>query len=252
MAFGGEKSAERSCGDENDKRDEDKKSGEGGDGSKDMMVQIEVMKSQNYLQQDVSIDQGLDTHCNSPCLDDLDFVLLDPAYWLANPSQLHCLKHCVFGPCKCSLESESDWVTDLFLPPEELVDSPIPPRPAIIKSPMSTGSVTEPESPIPPRPAIAKSPVSTGSLMEPESPIPPCPAIIKSPASTGSIMEPKSPIPPHPSVMKSPVSTGSITEPESPVPPRPESLSTPKPTHKKWFATPSPPTPDLIYWKYFM
>ncbi|KAG1758727.1 hypothetical protein EDD22DRAFT_956591 [Suillus occidentalis] len=48
----------------------------------------------------------------------------------------------------------------------------------------------------------------------------------------------------------------SITESESEPDNALIALSTPKPTitklHKKWFATPSPPAPDSIYWRYFM
>jgi hypothetical protein len=47
----------------------------------------------------------------------------------------------------------------------------------------------------------------------------------------------------------------SITESKSEPDNAPIALSTPKPTitkvHKKWFATPSPPAPDSIYWRYF-
>ncbi|KAG0691679.1 hypothetical protein DFH29DRAFT_1010481 [Suillus ampliporus] len=179
-----------------------------------------------YLQQDVSVDQGSDSLCNSPRLDDSDFALLDPAYWFANPSCLRRLKHRVFGPCNHSVaQSESDLVS------------------------VSPGSITEPESPIPAPPAVVKSPTSTGSITEPESPIPAPSAVIKSPASTGSVTEPESPIPAPPAVVKSPTSTGSVTEPESPDP-------TPKKILKPFnrahmFATPSPPGPDSVYWKYF-
>lgn len=78
--------------------------------------------------------------------------------------------------------------------------------------------------------------------------------------SDGSITEPESDEPQAANILPLPLkalpSDGSITEPESYEPINiPVALSTPKPIipklGRKWFATPSPPPPDSIYWKYF-
>jgi hypothetical protein len=96
-------------------------------------------------------------------------------------------------------------------------------------------------------------------LVEPESdePLTTAPLPSKAIPIDDSITEPESdePVTTAPLPSTSLPIDDSITESESEPDNAPIALSTPKPTitklHKKWFATPSPPAPDSIYWKYF-
>ncbi|KAG2753915.1 hypothetical protein P692DRAFT_20721903 [Suillus brevipes Sb2] len=119
--------------------------------------------------------------------------------------------------------------------------------------------LVEPESdkPVAAAPLPSKAIPIDDSITEPESDEPIAAAPSKFLPIDDSITEPESDEPvaaaPLPSKVLS--SDNSITEPESEPDNAPIALSTPKPTitklHKKWFATPSPPAPDSIYWKYF-
>ncbi|KAG1722337.1 hypothetical protein EDD22DRAFT_1054625 [Suillus occidentalis] len=185
-----------------------------------------------------------DGRSDTPHMTTSDDILVDPAFWLANPEKERLLRAQIFGPTVsaaipaviCDLES----VTEPESEPEVLHITPNPPCtiPAVICDPES---VTEPESEpethtTPPCtiPAVACDPESvTEPESEPEThTTPPCttPAVACDPES---VTEPES-------------------EPETHTIPTVVSI-TPKPKKKDWtdfFATPSPPSPTSNYWKY--
>ncbi|KAG1811861.1 uncharacterized protein BJ212DRAFT_1301868 [Suillus subaureus] len=194
-------------------------------------------------------------------------MLLDPTYWIQHPPRFRYLIQQI-STLLPALESDPgtqnhNWVADLFVEDVQAT--------TLVKTPImdSAGSVTEPE----PEDIIvqattpAKTPIadSAGSIMEPEPEDVTVQAttLVKTPIvdSTGSITEPESDTEIVPLQVTSGPCTdsGSTTEPESDEN-SPAATSTPGSTTippclecldpHSFFATPSPPPPDSIYWKY--
>ncbi|KIK36558.1 hypothetical protein CY34DRAFT_16310 [Suillus luteus UH-Slu-Lm8-n1] len=138
--------------------------------------------------------------------------------------------------------------------PESELDPPalvLAPPPAYV---YDSGSMMEPKSKPDPPVSVLACVYDSDSITEPESePDPPAtttPAILAPICDLDSIMEPESE-PDAPAVLAPVYNSDSITEPESEldVPTTaPSTVATP--VHKPIFATPSPPPPTSIYWKY--
>ncbi|KAG1837570.1 hypothetical protein DFJ58DRAFT_734287 [Suillus subalutaceus] len=234
-------------------------------------------------------DPSLTESSSSPHLTASDDMLLDPTYWSSHPPRYRYLMQHI-SPLLPALETAGfhvcahhlDWATDLFVnntqatttslaadtgsmtEPEsdiEVTLSIAVPAAQVTTAPLAAdaGSTTEPESDVEITPSAATTTLAdTGSTTK----ITPRPsAAITTPVDTGSTTEPESDIEitPRPSeVTTTPVDTGSTTEPESDIKIAPSaaasaSATTIVPSHlDRWsfFATPSPPPPDSIYWKY--
>ncbi|KAG1803114.1 uncharacterized protein BJ212DRAFT_1487158 [Suillus subaureus] len=210
--------------------------------------------------------------------------MLNLKFWTNTPA-CHLLKQHILQvtqpkPLATQIEAlqDSDWIDDLFLESEQ--------HPVLLKALPIDGSITEPESdeliPLPLKaatPLLSKTLPSDDSIMELESDnVTPLPSKAL-PSGDDSVTEPESDEPGQCTVpSKTLPSNDSITELEldkvapqplniAPLPSKalpsdndsvmePESEpTTPKPIapklNWKWFATPSPPPPDSIYWKYF-
>ncbi|KAG1726243.1 hypothetical protein EDD22DRAFT_961458 [Suillus occidentalis] len=183
-----------------------------------------------------------DSGCSSPHLTPSDDIMLDPKFWTMNNPACRLLKQHVLQvarpkpkPLDTQMEAlrDSDWIDDLFLVKPES-DKPVAAAPLPSKAIPIDDSITKPESDKPIAAAPSKFLPIDDSITEPESDEPVAAAPLQSKVLS---------------------SDNSITEPESEPDNAPIALSTPKPTitklYKKWFATPSPPAPDSIYWKYF-
>ncbi|KAG2740140.1 hypothetical protein P692DRAFT_20881198 [Suillus brevipes Sb2] len=178
---------------------------------------------------------------SSPHLTASDDMLLDPTYWTDHPPQYRYLMQHIL-PLLPALETGGfhvhahhwDWATDLFVNDTQATTT-------TTTTPLAAdpGSTTKPKSniEITPRPSAATTtPVDTGSTTEPESDIDITPsAATTTPVDTGSTTEPESDIEITPSAA---ASTSATT------------IVSPRLNRWSFFATPSPPPPDSIYWKY--
>ncbi|KAG0702246.1 hypothetical protein DFH29DRAFT_875288 [Suillus ampliporus] len=150
-------------------------------------------------------------------------MLLDPAYWIQHPPRFRYLIQQI-STLLPALESDLDtqnhnWVADLFV---EDVQATTPAKTPIADS---ADSITEPES------EEITAPAHTASAVTVTTTSGPC-------TDSGSTTEPES---------DENRSAATPTPGSTTIPPRLERLDP-----RSFFATPSPPPPNSIYWKYVM
>lgn len=193
---------------------------------------------------------------DTPFLSSSDDLLLDPAYWKANPEKESLMRQRIFGQVTFVVS---------YLFSNTVSNTPVIISTTVLAPICDSESITEPESepdtPTTAPPTVLAPVCDSDSITEPESELdahnltPKAPPAVLAPVyDSDSITEPESEpdVPPTaPPTVRAPVfDTGSTTESESePDAPNLEpTVATP--VHKPIFATPSPPPPTSIYWKY--
>ncbi|KAG1719624.1 uncharacterized protein EDB91DRAFT_1257535 [Suillus paluster] len=182
---------------------------------------------------------------SSPYLTASDNMLIDPAYWNQHPPRFHYLIQQIstlLPALESDLGTQNDnWVADLFVKDVQAT--------TLAKTPIadSAGSITEPESEEIAAPAHTTSAVAVTATATTTIPS----------ADDGSTTEPESDtefVPPSISTLTAAIKTEvrftsgpSSTPASTTMPPRLERLDP-----QSFFATPSPPPPNSIYWKYVM
>ncbi|KAG1799092.1 hypothetical protein EV424DRAFT_1546120 [Suillus variegatus] len=183
------------------------------------------------------VSENRSERSDTPFLSSSDDLLLDPAYWKANPEKESLMRQRIFGQVTTTVLApicDSESITE----PESEPDTPTTAPPTVLAPVCDPDSIMEPESELDAHNLTPKAP----------------PAVLAPVYDSDSITEPESEpdVPPTaPPTVRAPVfDTGSTTESESePDAPNLEpTVATP--VHKPIFATPSPPPPTSIYWKY--
>ncbi|KAG1796665.1 uncharacterized protein HD556DRAFT_1441345 [Suillus plorans] len=237
------------------------------------------------------VSENWSERSDTPFLSSSDDLLLDPAYWKANPEKESLMRQRIFGQVTttvlapvCDLESitepesepdahnltpkappavlapicDSDSITE----PESEPDAPTTAPPTVLAPVCDSDSITEPESepdaPTTAPPTVLAPVCDSDSITEPESepdtPTTAPPTVLAPVCDSDSITEPESepdaPTTAPPTVLAPICDSDSITEPESEPDAHNLEPTVATPVHKPIFATPSPPPPTSIYWKY--
>ncbi|KAG1765524.1 hypothetical protein EDD22DRAFT_951011 [Suillus occidentalis] len=166
-----------------------------------------------YLQQDVSANTS-QSFGSSPQLTTSDNCLLDPAFWINHPTQLHTIRQLI----RDSKNAEDDWLDKLlgepFICHSDCVRIPTPQLDCVHTQ--TSSSITKPESDIIPVTSIDIH-VPTPQLNCVHT------------QTSSSITEPES----------DGILSNTINQSQAVL------------NCNSFFATPSPPPPGSLYWKYF-